>query len=72
MREEHFSFTSNDNRTKIHGVRWIPRGEVKAVLQIVHGMSEYIERYRDFAEYLCERGVLVVGHDHLGHGSSAA
>lgn len=72
MGEEHFSFTSNDNCTKIHGVRWIPQGEVKAVLQIVHGMSEYIERYRDFAEYLCERGVLVVGHDHLGHGGSAA
>lgn len=72
MKEEHFSFVSNDNSTKIHGVRWIPQGEIKAVLQIVHGMSEHIERYGDLAEYLCEQGVLVVGHDHLGHGGSAA
>lgn len=44
--------------------------DVKAVLQICHGMVEYIDRYNDFAQYLAERGVCVVGHDHLGHGKS--
>lgn len=72
MQTEQFSFTSNDNHTKIHGMRWIPQGEVKAVLQIVHGMSEHIGRYQEFAEYLNTCGILVVGHDHLGHGRSAA
>lgn len=33
-------------------------------------MIEYIERYHEFAEYLTERGFMVVGHDHLGHGAS--
>lgn len=44
---------------------------MKAVLQIVHGMVEHIERYDEFARFLAERGVLVVGHSHLGHGRTA-
>jgi alpha-beta hydrolase superfamily lysophospholipase len=35
-------------------------------------MIEYIERYRPFAEFLTEKGYLVVGHDHLGHGQSVS
>lgn len=70
IREEHFSFTSNHGSIKCHGVRWIPEGEVQAVLQISHGMAEYVERYREFATYLAQRGILVVGHDHIGHGDS--
>ena len=37
---------------KIHGVRWMPEGQPKAVLQIVHGIAEFVERYEDFARYL--------------------
>lgn len=70
MREEQFQILSNDGKTQLHGVRWIPDGEVRAVVQLVHGMAEYIERYRTFAGYLNEHGILVVGHDHLGHGDS--
>lgn len=42
-----------------------------AILQICHGMCEYFLRYRPFAEWLCERGVLVCGADHPGHGQRA-
>ena len=69
MRNE-FSFISSDKATKIHAVEWRPEAEVKAVLQISHGMQEYIKRYDLFAEYLSGKGYLVVGHDHLGHGES--
>ncbi len=55
---------------KIHACRWTPEGEVKAVLQIVHGIAEFVERYDDFAEYLNTRGILVVAEDHMGHGKS--
>lgn len=71
MREEHFYIQSNDNHTKIHVMKWIPDGEIRAVVQLVHGMAEYIERYREFAQYLNEHGIFAVGHDHLGHGDSA-
>ena len=70
-KEEQLSFLSKDGKTTIHGVKWMPEsGAYKAILQISHGMVEYIERYRPFAEFLNEQGYLVVGHDHLGHGAS--
>ena len=66
-----FKFMSRDGHTPIHAVRYIPdSGKVRAVLQITHGMTEYIERYGTFARYLNEHDILVVGHDHIGHGQS--
>ena len=55
---------------RIHGCRWTPDGEVKAIVQFVHGIAEYVERYDDFANYLNSRGILVVAEDHMGHGKS--
>lgn len=69
MKQE-FYYLSQDGVTQIHAVEWVPSGEVKAILQICHGMVEHIERYHEFAEFMAEHGVCVVGHDHLGHGKS--
>lgn len=70
-KKEIFTFWSSDKKTRLHGVKWLPEsGEYEAILQIVHGMIEYVERYEEFASYMAERGYLVVGHDHLGHGES--
>ena len=55
---------------KIHGCKWMPEGEPKAVLQIVHGIAEFVERYDAFANYLTGLGFLVVAEDHMGHGQS--
>ena len=55
---------------QIHACKWMPEGEPKAVLQIIHGISEYVERYDAFANYLTERGFVVVAEDHMGHGKS--
>ena len=60
-----FNFLSADGRTRSHGIIWIPEGEVRAILQICHGMVEYIDRYDEFARYLNGHGYLVIGHDHL-------
>lgn len=65
-----FYYSSGDGLTRIHAAEWYPEGEVKSVLQICHGMVEYINRYDEFAGYLTERGFYVTGHDHLGHGES--
>lgn len=70
MKQE-FYFSSSDGIHRVHGLRWSPDGDVQAVLQIVHGMAEHIERYDEFARFLAENGVLVVGHSHLGHGQTA-
>ncbi len=47
---------------------WLPRGEVKCVLQVVHGMTEHIGRYEKLAKFLTQEGVAVVGFDLRGHG----
>lgn len=69
MKKE-FSFLSCNKQTRIHAIAWIPSGPVKAILQISHGMVEYIDRYDELASCLCQKGYLVVGQDHLGHGAS--
>lgn len=58
----------------IHSIRccfYEPEEPARAVLQITHGMCEYLERYEAFARYLCGRGFAVCGSDHLGHGELA-
>lgn len=70
VKKEEFTFDSRDGKTKIHAVRWVPEGKVVCIVQIIHGMAEYIERYEELAQYLGEKGILVTGDDHLGHGKS--
>lgn len=70
MKKEEFTFDSRDGKSKIYAVRWVPDGEVKAVLQIVHGMAEHIMRYEEVALWFASRGILVTGDDHLGHGKT--
>lgn len=70
VKKEEFYYNSSDKLTKIHGLKWIPNGEVKGILQISHGMLEHMDRYSEFASYLAARGILVAGNDHLGHGYS--
>lgn len=40
------------------------------LLQIAHGMCEYIDRYAGFAAYVAAHGGVVFGNDHLGHGNT--
>ncbi len=69
MKQE-FTFPSKDGATQIYATEWKPEGEIRAVLQISHGMDEFIDRYDRYARFLNEHGFLVVGNDHLGHGRS--
>ena len=69
--KEEFYFDSRDGEHRIHAIKWVPEAEKPVcILQIVHGMSEYVDRYDEFAKYLADKGILVVGDDHLGHGKS--
>ena len=57
MVTSNFTFLSNDGNTAVHALKWMPdSGEYKAILQISHGMVEFIERYIPFAEFLTEKG----------------
>lgn len=50
--------------------RFIPK-DVRATLLIIHGMQEHSGRYREVAEYFCNKGIAVLTYDHIGHGKSA-
>ena len=51
-------------------VIWQPEQEIKAVLQITHGMTEHMGRYESLAADLCSRGIAVAGFDLRGHGKN--
>ena len=71
VHQENGRFTdSSGNRIAWYG--WQPKTDPVAVVQLSHGMCEYVERYQPLAEFLCRQGVAFYGHDHPGHGQSAA
>ena len=68
--ENNYTFRSADGVTPIHVREWVPDCDINGVVQIAHGINEYIGRYADFARFLASKGFVVVGNDHLGHGES--
>ncbi len=70
MKRSDFYFDSRDNESRIHAVEWLPDMSPVGILVIVHGMAETIDRYEPFAEFMCDRGYIVAGNEHLGHGLS--
>ena len=63
---------SSNGKDRLHVVVWEPEGEKKGVVQLSHGMIEMVDKYDVFARYLADRGFVVAGNDHLGHGLTAA
>ena len=68
---QEFTFPSSDGVHQAAARWWRGEEEPRGVVQLVHGISEYIGRYDGFARFLAEHGFWVVGHDHLGHGKTA-
>lgn len=66
------NFPASNGRHNIYASIWCDTDckHYQAVVQLVHGMAEYILRYEDFAVYLARRGYVVCGNDHTGHGKS--
>ena len=63
-----FSYPSEDGVHTIQARAWLPQGEPRGVVQIVHGVAEHIGRYDHVGRFLAEHGFVVYGEDHLGHG----
>lgn len=71
MKKSTFTLASSDGKSQLSAFLFEPLTPPRAVVQISHGMCEYIMRFEHVAEYLCEQGYVVCGCDHLGHGSTA-
>ena len=67
---EKFSFASPADGTMLQAVAYLPESP-KAIVQVVHGMCEYIERYDHVLAFLAKNGYIACGYDHRGHGGSA-
>ena len=70
-------FLSHDGTSQIRGLIWAPERPAgtrapapRGVVQIVHGMSEHLGRYDEFARFLVGCGFVVCASDHVGHGKS--
>lgn len=70
MKKTELYMKSTNNVNDLHIIVWEPENKIRAIVQISHGMIEYIDRYDKFAKFLNTKGILVVGNDHLGHGLS--
>ena len=65
--EGNFKGVRNAN---IYHQAWLPGGNVKAVLLIVHGLGEHCGRYMNVVNHFVPLGYAVYGLDHIGHGRS--
>lgn len=72
MKKETFFLESYGLPTQLACYLYLPdEGAPKAVVQLSHGMCEYIERYEPLCRFLTDQGYAVGGADHLGHGKTA-
>lgn len=74
MQKREFTLQSKYDNLALSCAEYAAEGvtqtNAKGVVQIVHGMCEYKERYEDFIDYLTQNGYIVFAHDHRGHGGS--
>ena len=67
-----FGFPSSDGKNTVMATVYAPEdGEVRAVVQLSHGMIDHTGRYEALADYLTGCGYVFAGNDHLGHGKTA-
>ena len=74
MQKREFTLQSKYDNLALSCAEYTAEGvtqtNAKGVVQIVHGMCEYKERYEGFIDYLTRNGYIVFAHDHRGHGGS--
>ena len=74
MQKREFTLQSKYDNLALSCAEYTAEGvtqtNAKGVVQIVHGMCEYKERYENFIDYLTRNGYIVFAHDHRGHGGS--
>ncbi len=63
-------FFNGAHEAKIYHAAWLPEGEPKAVVLVVHGLGEHCGRYMNWVNHLVPQGYAIYGLDHIGHGRS--
>ena len=69
FRHQTLTFPSSDGKHNLNAEIYEPNdGKPVGVVQLSHGMADYVGRYRELAEFLTQNGYIFAGHCHLGHG----
>lgn len=68
MKETTFHWQTKAN-LEIYAKEWTPT-HPRAVICLVHGLGEHINRYEHFTEYFGNHGFVTIANDHHGHGQS--
>ncbi len=71
MPESEFTFRADDGQS-LFARRWLPAAPPRAIVQIVHGLTEHSARYARLAAALNDAGYGVYAADLRGHGPKAA
>jgi alpha-beta hydrolase superfamily lysophospholipase len=71
MPESEFTFRADDGES-LFARRWLPAAPPRAIVQIVHGLTEHSARYARLAAALNDAGYGVYAADLRGHGPKAA
>ena len=56
--------------SRLYHQAWLPDGEIRAAVLLVHGLGEHSARYEHVAAQLTDCGFAVFAIDHYGHGKS--
>lgn len=64
------TLVTTDN-TRLQLYCWDNVNQARGIIQIVHGSCEYGLRYDHFAQFLNDKGYIVIASDHRGHGKTA-
>lgn len=68
--QHHEGAFTNDRHARIHHQSWLPEGETRAVILIVHGLAEHGGRYANVVNHFVPQGYGIYALDHIGHGRS--
>lgn len=75
MKNYNFSeitFPSKDGVHTVYAELYTPKlRSAKGIVQLSHGMIDYVARYEELADFLTGEGYVFAGHNHIGHGKSA-
>jgi alpha-beta hydrolase superfamily lysophospholipase len=68
--EHQDGYFSGPRGKQIYYQSWLPEGDPKAIILVIHGLAEHCGRYMNIVNYFTPHGYAVYGLDHLGHGKS--
>lgn len=63
------TFPTRDG-TSLYWKAWMPEGAPRAVIHLIHGYAEHVDRYGNVVNELVPAGYAIFGNDHRGHGRS--